>query len=172
MPFAGTSENGTNVRYQELERKPVDEQTHTSIGIAIYQNQDVWGIYLSIYFFTIVSLGQVTGTRPRSPHHSTQGLRPDIIHLLLLPLISFFFSSSPFPAPAPTPAPAPAPAPHPVTRGTSTWMAGPTRYFEWFFHLLPRSFGICWSSKYWMRVSWWTSTLKAWQNSNLNFNFI
>ena len=53
---------------------------------------------------------------------------------------------------------------HPVTRGTSTSMAGLTRYFEWFFHLLARCFGVCWSSKYWMRVSWWTSTQKAWHN--------
>ena len=58
---------------------------------------------------------------------------------------------------------------HPVTEGTSTSLAGPTIYFEWFFCLLPRSFGICWSWKYWMRVSWWTSTHKALQNPNSNF---
>ena len=61
---------------------------------------------------------------------------------------------------------------HPVTKGTSTLMACPTRYFERFFHLFARYFWGCWSSKYWMRVSWSTSTQKLWQDQSVNFNFI
>ena len=53
-----------------------------------------------------------------------------------------------------------------------TYDITPNRCFKWFIRLLPRPFRICWSWKYWTRVSWWTSTQKALLNLKLNFNFI